>query len=633
MANALIKDPPIVTVIPGVVDVPGHPGVPGRPGQEEHYEEVQYVYKNYFGVPLNPRDVQLRELYIFPDPIRPWYYQPLYLRATGAYANADVMMLITPTQFWSYRIHFKYVAEVPAIDPVDDHYTGDTVELDLRLGWDQSAYSIPQRPAPYRAAFKIPDAVLGAVCGVGLTDTLSNRWHLNGFKMESGVLSAVVEGDVARDDIAHADGDLLEVTMNSNVMIWKVAGAVVLSTAPNAFGAPNSQDSPVPAFLGGMLYASDDYIYDPVLEALPIGSIVFQPATALGGDLYEFGSLTSIPMTVSGGELINGGDVTFAYPAVNGGDVIDGGALTFQQMYVVGWASPIPPPVVEGGGVAFLLMDLEGRGGYNRAALSMKPMDVHGGIGGDGAVSFDPMYLLGFGSFETAVDAGGFEFVNAVSVSGPSRLTDSAMPATVGLTVSLSSARAAPADALSVMFVNDDYVLQALLGASAYSTVDLGDATPVFEDPGNVWVVNDDTGATSTYVNFDFNSYAKIGDAYYGVREDGLYLLEGADDFGSITLANIAFGNLDFGTTANKRVTDVYVGLSSTGKLMLKVTAGGVSYYYRQQRSSTANATQRFVPGRGLHGNLIAFELYNDDNTDFDLDSIEFSAVPLTRRI
>ena len=117
------------------------------------------------------------------------------------------------------------------------------------------------------------------------------------------------------------------------------------------------------------------------------------------------------------------------------------------------------------------------------------------------------------------------------------------------------------------------------------------------------------------------------------MRSDGLYLLEGADDFGSTTLANIAFGNLDFGTTANKRVTDVYVGLSSTGKLMLKVTAGGVSYYYRQQRSSTANATQRFVPGRGLQGNLIAFELYNDDNTDFDLDSIEFSAVPLTRRI
>ncbi len=346
MANALIKDPPIVTVIPGVVDVPGHPGAPGRPGQEEHYEDVQYVYPNYFGVPQNPRDLQLRELYIFPSPIPAYSYAPLYERATGRYADAEVMMLITPTQFWSYRIHYKYRAEVPAIDPTDDHYTGDTVELDMRLGWDQSAYSIPQRPAPYRAAFKIPDTVIGAVCGVGLTDTLNNRWLLNGFKMESGVLGAVVDGYVARNGIAHADGDLLEVTMNSNVMLWKVAGAVVLATAPNAFGSPNSQDSPVPAFLGGMLYSSGDSIYDPVLEALPIGAVVFQPPTALGGDVYEFGALTSVSMSVSGGDLINGGDVSFAYPAVNGGDVIDGGALTFRQMYVAGLVDKgVPTPV------------------------------------------------------------------------------------------------------------------------------------------------------------------------------------------------------------------------------------------------------------------------------------------------
>lgn len=629
MANALIKDPPIVTVIPGVVDIPGHPGAPGRPGQEEHYEDVLYVYPNFFGVPLNPRDVQLRETYIFPVPMTLWTYKPLYLRATGAYANIDVMMMATGEQFWTYRLHYKHVDEVPPIDPVDDHYTGDTVVTDMRLGWDKSAFSITSRAAPYRAQFRIPDKVVGAMCGVAYIDAIDGQWKLDGFKMEHGVLSALLQGSPHRTGLAHASGALLEVTMNAQQQYWKVDGVVVLAAVPPSLN-PNTVDSPVPVFLGGMLYASDDSIYDPVLELLPMGTVAFMPPAVHGGILYKYGEISSAYMTVTGGV---GARVTFEPMAVLGGHVDAIGTLVFRNMAVAGWAAEIGPPVVSAGAVSFLPMDLEGAAGRGVGVIIMRAMDVRGGLMRQGAVSFPAPFLLGFGGFVTSVDAGAFGDLISAASTAAVRVTDAAMPTTLALTVTLNPARVAVGSALSTSLANGTLSVQALLGALAYSSAAAGSATPPFEDPGNVWVVNDDTGAISTYVGFPFNSYARIGDAYYGLKSDGLYLLEGDTDDSAVIRASLDFGQLDFGTTAFKRVTDVYVGMTSTNKLLLKVTADGKSYVYQQQRSSTVSAAQRFVPGKGLQGMVLAFELYNLDNTDFELSSIEFTAIPLSRRI
>jgi len=167
----------------------------------------------------------------------------------------------------------------------------------------------------------------------------------------------------------------------------------------------------------------------------------------------------------------------------------------------------------------------------------------------------------------------------------------------------------------------------------AITVLDFGTPTPPYTESGDVWVVNDDTNATSTYANFAFNSYAKLGERYYGVKADGLYLLEGDDDEGDATLASINFGQQDFGTTAAKRVVNVYIGVSSTGVLLLKVSTNSTEAVYKQQRVSEDQRAARFVPGKGMQGTLLAFELYNDDNADFTLSSVEFHAVPLTRRI
>lgn len=147
------------------------------------------------------------------------------------------------------------------------------------------------------------------------------------------------------------------------------------------------------------------------------------------------------------------------------------------------------------------------------------------------------------------------------------------------------------------------------------------------------WVVNTQTRASSRYENYTFNSFALIDGRYYGCRSDGIYELDGETDAGQPVQAMVSFGKQDFGTSALKRVTNLYVGTSSGGKLFVKVLAEGEEYLYQARDGSEELQVQRFDLGRGLRANYLEFELYNTDGDDFELASVEFAAVPLSRRI
>jgi len=165
-----------------------------------------------------------------------------------------------------------------------------------------------------------------------------------------------------------------------------------------------------------------------------------------------------------------------------------------------------------------------------------------------------------------------------------------------------------------------------------FTTVAVGFAVPTFFGDSETWVMNAITNANSAYENFGFNSYAMIGGEYYGAKEDGIYKLNGADDDGTPITASIDFGNLNFGTSLLKGCTNVYVGGSSDNSLYLKITANGEDYIYRSRSYDETRAVQRFDTGRGLRANYLRFELLSD-GADFDMSSIEFLAVPLSRRI
>ena len=243
----------------------------------------------------------------------------------------------------------------------------------------------------------------------------------------------------------------------------------------------------------------------------------------------------------------------------------------------------------------------------------------------------------------TALVSGGFTMRDKFLLSIASTVqaiagTTSALKITLRLLAAFSS-RATAADSLAMQ--KSMYVMMAdrLRVSGMRSTVPNGadEFSPggLTTRNGQTWVVNLDAQSTpsSRYEGYDFDSFAMIRGRYYGARADGIYELDGATDDGDEIKASVDFGEIDFGTAGLKRPTNAYIGVSSSGALVMKVETEGEQYLYVARDSNPDMRTQRFDFGKGLSGNYINFELFNGSGEDFDLERIEFMALPLSRRV
>lgn len=147
-----------------------------------------------------------------------------------------------------------------------------------------------------------------------------------------------------------------------------------------------------------------------------------------------------------------------------------------------------------------------------------------------------------------------------------------------------------------------------------------------------VWVFNARTGAVSRYLRYGFDSFAQIGGHYFGVAEDGVYLLEGNTDAGQRIEARAGTGLLDLGAKELKHVSAVYLDAASDGVLSVRVQAGQQQYTYQARRASQYNAQQRVDTGRGLRATHYSFELLNG-GADFELDAMDVNVAKSARRI
>jgi len=110
-------------------------------------------------------------------------------------------------------------------------------------------------------------------------------------------------------------------------------------------------------------------------------------------------------------------------------------------------------------------------------------------------------------------------------------------------------------------------------GVFQTSAIGIVNDRPSVDFEGRVWVVNMDTGASSQYDNYGYNSFFERDGQYYGVADDGIYLLDGDDDEGDDIDALIEFGRSSLydvdGNRINrkKKIVNVYVGVSSDNKM------------------------------------------------------------------
>lgn len=149
----------------------------------------------------------------------------------------------------------------------------------------------------------------------------------------------------------------------------------------------------------------------------------------------------------------------------------------------------------------------------------------------------------------------------------------------------------------------------------------------------DAWVVNTHTLGLSRYTGYAFNS---VGGGF-GVRSDGIYRLEGADDAGTAIPAWLETGLLDFGSAHKKQVPEAFLGVANDGRLLLKVTTSQdgklVEDWYEATVVNEAADNTRCKIGRGLKARYWKFRLENVRGSDFELESLEIRPVVLERRL
>ena len=666
MANKLIKSTKTIFI-------PGSPGFPADPGQTYIPERVAYEDRQVCG---------FRAVTTFTGGAARYGWKLV----NGQYVqvlvdkNGNVVGGTASTSYtytcWTEKIRVTYPAQpyrapTPGVAPV-----ASQTLVDNNLGWNAGARSIHFLVGDGRAKFKLDRALIGAV--VGLNDIDVDAAYANiehGFYASGGVVRIYESGVEKFYAGAYNSGDLFELRREAGVVRYYKNDALIYTSPTPSAGI---------AFMDTSLYSGGDYIYDPEIaditrlhvtlrplatsgRGMQIAAVVgdnrgdnlLMPLGSAGGDvafaqsMAEFAPLTSYgwgsvlagayglaslePLTSTSRQAARGAAQLPKLVSQGANKVYGSGVVRMRELLSSGQGGmPVPsyalaanmigPMItgasgltgeVGGGNTSLALLDaLAADHAYGEAMLSLAPMTSSGSayeglsnavIGG--VLSFGNAWLV-----QQALAVVMSEDLQVQGVFAFSIVADAEVPAELQAQTTMSA-------------------LQSILGAMMNSTLFVGGESRPFDDSAQVWVINTETMANSRYESFNFNSFTKIGAAYFGAKADGVYLLEGDTDDGEPVRGMIDIGLQRFGGSEMKRVAQAYVGYGSTGHLYVKVLVDGQEYVYRARTSSEHLDVHRVEFGRGLRANYYDFELYNEDGADFEIDTIEFDVARLSRRI
>lgn len=169
----------------------------------------------------------------------------------------------------------------------------------------------------------------------------------------------------------------------------------------------------------------------------------------------------------------------------------------------------------------------------------------------------------------------------------------------------------------------------------------IGEAAVVPATVRTTLVVNIETGATSRYENFGFDSLHTTAGVLYGVIEEGaaagLYKIEGDTDAGVPIAASFSLGRTDFQAPQIKILSDAYVAGRSDKPLKARIRIegeeGATSYTYVAECAGPQIQRQRFKLGRGLRAPYFGIEFFNQGGADFELSTVAFNVAKSARRI
>lgn len=151
----------------------------------------------------------------------------------------------------------------------------------------------------------------------------------------------------------------------------------------------------------------------------------------------------------------------------------------------------------------------------------------------------------------------------------------------------------------------------------------------------HVSVMNMRTKGVTEYTNYEFNSFAKRGNSYFAAGEDGLVLLDGANDDGVAIPWSFRTGLMDDGDVNMKRLDEVVLATRSTGRLRVTVypeDEAGHDYVLPLVRSDKLHQ-HRVKPGRGLRSRWYSIKVAPEDTTDVECVSMQVNFAKTNRRL
>jgi hypothetical protein len=155
--------------------------------------------------------------------------------------------------------------------------------------------------------------------------------------------------------------------------------------------------------------------------------------------------------------------------------------------------------------------------------------------------------------------------------------------------------------------------------------------TALFVSPSGTtttWAINTRTAAVTEYMNYDFHSFAQMGNRYIAADDEGLYELDGDTDDGDLIVSRLMGGYLQLNNKKLFGLKGVYIAMRGGGRFYLKLITGDGREYVYELRAQPNLMTTKVKIGKGINTTYLAWELVTEGQ-DFDLDSIEF--IPMTR--
>jgi hypothetical protein len=586
------------------------------------------------------------------------------------YSCADVTTLV-------------YHAAVPAVPPTPGTpgtLGGTTTVVDTptvnNFGWAAHAISVAGFLTG-EMSFSFDPSPLGIVCGVPdwfapggggsggdpLSDpsTITWGWYVHGSTAqvwENGQIMYTLPAYLS------AVGMRLGIEVVGSQPVYWVAASGDAYPRYNVYLSTRRRAGPIrQLYIRAHLYASTDVVHTPIISLFDAAGTV-----AVAGPDYVMGSSQSalMPLFVAGGNFAVNTTMPLQPFSVTAGKTSAVAALSLSRLFVVGAGAgsaghpvALPVPTYSAGNVMLYAFQAIGLGssaqsGQGDAGLGLLPFAVFGGREYAAADLQLPVFRASAGGInfsDIIADAGGVS-PGGTPLSGVTRTTT--LGAVLGVFPTVSAATfivvymdsagtvtsfgsvtpVIDAAALSSIDASSSLTSTSVLNAVMNSVIGATSIDSQSRAAGQVWVVNVETGASARYENFNFNSYAKIGGTYYGVRSDGIYELDGDTDAGTPITANVNMGRMDFGSKMLKRLESAYMSVSSYGTMQLRVTDDkGNAYTYDARRSDTAMQQQRIDVGRGLKANYMQFEIINDAGADFELAGAELMSVDSSRRI